>query len=483
MPCLGMHSFPTLHGIMEALIACPSQIGYGQCVETGRCHSERPANRSMINKSRTIFFMRYDQHLRRKVAVAAAAAFFMATIPAEAQQSCDTHAFNALIDETAQKLRNLNRDSETRFQERLHAIGKMQGWTEAQMASKASAAMDENKLANFNSQIEELVTQLDTLSATPASEVSCDRLNQLKSVRDQLISVMTKKAGFILAEVEASKPAQSAAVAAPAPLPPAKPEPPQPSVAPSAQAQKAPGAQPEKTDAAWSTSVAEALKRAGQKPPSTVAASSPAPEPAPAPSGAPLPLRPNSSSGNEKVASLPDPRFTPDVPAGPAAASYTVQEIRDAGKGVFGTLTSEFAGVVNYAFQKYGQPNAYIIGDEGGGAFLAGLRYGDGTLYSRLNGVEEPSARIYWQGPSVGLDLGATGSRVLFLVYNLDDLQTLYHRFPGIDGAAYVAGGFGLTVFRSGKTLIVPIRTGLGLRLGASVAYLKFTERARWNPF
>ncbi|MGB8867956.1 MAG: EipA family protein, partial [Rhodomicrobium sp.] len=158
-------------------------------------------------------------------------------------------------------------------------------------------------------------------------------------------------------------------------------------------------------------------------------------------------------------------------------------EIRNAGQGFFGSLTSEFALLVNHSFKKYGQPNAYIIGDEGGGAFLAGLRYGDGKLYTRVNGVESGPTSIYWQGPSLGADLGATGSRTLFLVYNLDDPANLYRRFPGIDGSAYAVGGWGLTVYRSGNTLIVPIRTGLGLRLGASIAYLKFTERASLNPF
>jgi hypothetical protein len=139
--------------------------------------------------------------------------------------------------------------------------------------------------------------------------------------------------------------------------------------------------------------------------------------------------------------------------------------------------------LINHAFTKYGQPNAYIIGDEGGGAFLAGLRYGDGNLYSRINGAGAGPTKIYWQGPSIGADLGATGSHTLFLVYNLQDFAALYRRFPGIDGSAYVAGGLGMTVYRAGDTLIVPIRTGLGLRLGASIAYLKFTERASLNPF
>ncbi len=198
---------------------------------------------------------------------------------------------------------------------------------------------------------------------------------------------------------------------------------------------------------------------------------------------APLSIRPAPPQQDGRVASLKPPASDALPPASSSATGYTPQEIRDAGEGVFGKMTSEFAVVMNHAFDTFGQPNAYIVGDEGGGAFLAGLRYGKGTLYSRVNGVQTSPADIYWQGPSLGADIGATGSRSLFLVYNLDDVSGLYRRFPGLDGSAYVAGGFGLTVFRSGNMLIVPIRTGLGLRLGASLAYLKFTDHASLNPF
>ncbi len=223
----------------------------------------------------------------------------------------------------------------------------------------------------------------------------------------------------------------------------------------------------------WSANVAKALRPQAQPAAQQTNAAPPVP--------APSPLRPPSAQ--DKVASLTPPATDAlPTPAKPNAG-YSVQEIRNAGAGLFGTLTSEFAVVMNYAFDTFGQPNAYIMGDEGGGAFLAGLRYGEGQLYARVKGVETGPTKIYWQGPSLGADIGATGSRALFLVYNLDDLAQLYKRYPGIDGAAYVAGGFGLTVYRNGNMLIVPIRTGLGLRLGASLAYLKFTERASLNPF
>jgi len=424
---------------------------------------------------------------------------FIAIVPASghAAQNCDGRAFSQQIDQTAQALRTLNRDSEARFQDRLIAIAKAKGWSDGERADHAAAAMDDTKLESFNSDIEDLVGQLDSLNATPKNEISCERLNELRSINDRLIGVMRKKAGFILAqlEAEAGKPAlnpyQVTTAGKSDALPKADAEPvkePQPTQTAEAPQQAPAADRSVSNDVPWSANVAQALRN--PQPQSHTAATAPATQQ----SGAPLSLKPGQPRQEERVAALTPPRDTlPPVtvtsppPSSyappPPAPVYSVQEIRDAGRGVFGSVTSEFAAVINYAFQKFGQPNAYIVGDEGGGAFLAGLRYGDGSLFSRVNGVETGPTKIYWQGPSLGADFGASGSRALFLVYNLDSPHTLYRRFPGLDGSAYVAGGVGLTVYRNGDTLIVPIRSGLGLRIGASVAYLKFTERASLNPF
>ncbi len=420
-----------------------------------------------------------------KIRSAAVIAVLITMFPhaGHAADQCDTRAFGVQIDQTAQALRTLNRESERRFQERLLAIARAHGWTEAQKADKAASAMDDSELETFNAEIEQLVGRLDALNVTPKNDISCARLDELKAVNDKLISVMRQKAGFILAQLESE-------AASPPISPYAKTAP----IAKTAQTpQLASATVEDKTfaNAPWSANVAKALRPPANAQPAKAPAAAEAPS---APSkaqqaktastaAAPPPLHPSPSQQNEKLASFKPPVSDALPPSTSSPTGYTPQDIRSAGEGVFGTLTSEFAAVMNHAFDTFGQPNAYIVGDEGGGAFLAGLRYGEGTVHSRVKGVEAAPASIYWQGPSLGADIGATGSRALFLVYNLDDASGLYRRFPGIDGSAYVAGGFGLTVYRSGNLLIVPIRTGLGLRIGASVAYLKFTERASLNPF
>ncbi len=135
--------------------------------------------------------------------------------------------------------------------------------------------------------------------------------------------------------------------------------------------------------------------------------------------------------------------------------------------------------MVEKAFSQFGQPNGYILGEEAAGAFVAGLRYGEGTLYTKNAG----DLRVFWQGPSIGFDAGGEGARTMMLVYNLPATEAIYDRFAGIDGSAYFIGGFGMTALGAGNIVVVPIRSGVGLRLGANIGYLKFTPKATWNPF
>jgi hypothetical protein len=159
--------------------------------------------------------------------------------------------------------------------------------------------------------------------------------------------------------------------------------------------------------------------------------------------------------------------------------TYGPDEIVREGHKFFGTVSRGLAEIVQAAFSKWGEPNGYILGQEGSGAFVVGLRYGDGKLYTRNAG----DRRVFWEGPSVGFDYGGEGARTMMLVYSLPATDAIYQRFAGIDGSAYFIGGFGMTALTANNVVIVPIRSGVGLRLGANIGYLKFTPKATWNPF
>ncbi len=158
---------------------------------------------------------------------------------------------------------------------------------------------------------------------------------------------------------------------------------------------------------------------------------------------------------------------------------YTAQEMVDAGHQFFGAATDGLARVVERAFEQYGLPNGYILGEEASGAFIGGLTYGEGRMYTK-NAGEHP---LFWQGPSVGFDYGGQGSRVMMLVYHLQNTNDIYGRFGGVSGQAYLVAGVGMTVLQGGRVLVVPIRTGIGARLGVNLGYLKMTARPTWNPF
>ncbi|RWN37681.1 DUF1134 domain-containing protein [Mesorhizobium sp.] len=161
------------------------------------------------------------------------------------------------------------------------------------------------------------------------------------------------------------------------------------------------------------------------------------------------------------------------------AQEYTSQEIVDSGHKFFGATSGGLATVVEKIFASYGLPNGYLLGEEGSGALIGGLTYGEGTLYTKNAGDH----KVFWQGPSLGWDFGGEGSRVMMLVYNLDDVNSLYNRFGGVAGSAYIVAGVGFNVMKNNNVLLVPIRTGVGARLGVNLGYLKLTQRATWNPF
>jgi hypothetical protein len=183
-------------------------------------------------------------------------------------------------------------------------------------------------------------------------------------------------------------------------------------------------------------------------------------------------------------AQQPPPAGSPQIEADVSRApphQYASGEIVDAGHHFFGDISKGLASIVERAADQWGRPNGYILGEEAGGAFIGGLRYGDGTLYTKDAG----DLRVFWQGPTIGVDVGGDGARTMMLVYNLPRTDAIYGQFNGIAGAAYFIAGLGMTALTSPdeKLVVVPIRSGLGLRLGYNVGYLKFTTAPTWNPF
>lgn len=215
------------------------------------------------------------------------------------------------------------------------------------------------------------------------------------------------------------------------------------------------------------------------------------PEPAYEPGAEPG--RSDSFGGSSNTVPAPggygEPYYEPNGPAGPEggypepqspqqAGAYEQNEIIDAGHKFFGSVSQGIAQGVEYVFKSQGRPNGYILGEDAGGAFVVGLRYGEGMLFTKNAG----NHKTFWQGPSVGYDAGAEGSKVMVLVYNLHDPSEIYHRFGGVQGSAYFVGGVGVQLQKHGDVTLAVIRSGVGVRLGANVGYMKYTRTPTWNP-
>jgi hypothetical protein len=153
--------------------------------------------------------------------------------------------------------------------------------------------------------------------------------------------------------------------------------------------------------------------------------------------------------------------------------------VLQAAEGVFGRGAEGLAQLIEDILRKQGEPSAYITGREAGGAFAVGVRYGSGTLHHAVEG-DRP---LFWNGPSLGFDFGADASKIFVLVYNLHDSQEIFKRYPGAEGNAYVVGGFTASYMRRGDVVLIPVRMGVGARLGINAGYIRFSEKSRWLPF
>jgi hypothetical protein len=360
--------------------------------------------------------------------------------PAVAQE-CKPEEIFQVIERTGQRLREINTEGQPRLRAKLQELGRRNGWSDDEIETSGRAVFQDDQTLQLDNRAAELLAELGQLGDLETGSASnCERLAEARTKSAQLVEVTQQRAAHAMARLDmALKP--PAPGPAPAPTPPA----------PSAAQQRVTAAETEPR-----TLPAPRLKTpAATSPWETQTVREPTP-PRPAPAEA-----------------LPPPA------ADPVENGFAPHEIRDAGRGFFGTISAGLASVIDHAFQRYGRPSGFVLGAEGGAAFLAGLRYGEGRLVTRRQG----DRRVYWQGPSAGFDFGVAGSQVMFLVYNIEDHEQLFQRFSGIDGSAYLVGGVGITFLKRGNVILAPIRTGLGLRVGASIGYLKFTPRPSLNPF
>ena len=185
----------------------------------------------------------------------------------------------------------------------------------------------------------------------------------------------------------------------------------------------------------------------------------------------------------EEQQPVADTQAAPETAPAPSqtAATATVprEDVFQAAENVFGRGAEGLAGILEDILKDQGEPIAYISGREASGAFILGGRWGSGTMRHRIEG----DRAVYWTGPSIGFDVGADASKVFILVYNLYDSQQLFRRYASGEGRAYFVGGFSANYLRRGDVVLIPVRLGVGLRLGVNAGYMRFTERSRWLPF
>lgn len=183
--------------------------------------------------------------------------------------------------------------------------------------------------------------------------------------------------------------------------------------------------------------------------------------------------------GEDEGAEIIAPESAAVAAAGGHSDTYGEDDLIGAAEGVFGKGAEGLARMIQKLLKEQGEPNGYIVGREAGGAFILGARYGSGTLFHKVEGQK----KVYWTGPSIGLDAGANAANTFVLVYNLFDSEDLFTRFPAGEGQAYLIGGLHASYMRKGDVVLIPVRMGAGVRLGINAGYMKFSKKQRWLPF
>jgi hypothetical protein len=367
-----------------------------------------------------------------------------------AAQTCTREDFAKAVNGAGVALRQLNAENAPRLQAKMRQLKTKMNWPDVGFEEKAYQALQDERVAALDADANDRLARIDTLGTIgPAAEPDCAKLQELSAASLELQATVKAKTSYMLSKLDQmlgetppALPKPKSAEIKPPPAPPAPKPAPQARIEPPAVVLEPPAKRerPGKAAGEGSRDVA-------------IAPSAPPPGPPPGTSQ--------------------DPATAPDTDG------YTIDEIRAASAGFFGQVSAGLGSVIEYVFRKSGRPTGYILGTEGGGALLAGVRYGKGTLYLRSGGTQQ----VFWHGPSLGLDVGGEGSKTLFLIYKMGAPEDLYSNFTGVDGSAYLVGGVGATLVTNGSVIMAPIRSGLGLRLGANIGYIRFTPNATWNPF
>lgn len=413
--------------------------------------------------------------------------------------NCGRESFSKVVEDAAAGLRRHSNETQPRIQAGISQLKARHSWRDEEQAERARELLADAETEALDHKAAQLLATMDRLSEEGAQRPGdCTKLAELKATAAALGATVRKKSEIVLRRIEAAQA-----------LPAGTRLPRQPEASlertPSLSAMPRVSLTTPQIDVVRAGPIEHPTENS---PPAITATSVPwtapwsaplVPPPASAPplgewsvtttplAGDPLPAVVPPLPVPRRVAAIaptvapvsPPAKVGAPTTAASAAATYSVEEIKTAAKSGLPNWSANVASVIEHAFSKYGRPTAYVIGEEGGGAFIAGVRYGNGKLYMK----GKSAGKVYWHGPSVGYDFGAAGSQTLFLIYGMREAKDIYRGFSGIDGSAYFIGGAGVTFLNNEEIIMAPIRTGVGFRLGASVGYVRFASKPTWNPF
>jgi hypothetical protein len=409
-------------------------------------------------------------------------------------RSCGPDTFSKVVDDTAAGLRHHSSETQPRIQAGIGRLKVRYGWRDAEQADRARELLSDAESEALDHKAAQLLATMDRLSEEGTQRPGdCAKLAELSATASDLSATVRQKSDLMLRRIDTAlklppgerllRPSETALPRAPSLSGLSSGAAPVQVSRPGLEIRPAETTTAAVTTAPWATPWAAPLVPPPPAEPApvgqwTVTTTAPAAD-SPAMVTPPLPTPRRVAAIAPSVAPIPPSAKSSAPKPTTANETYSIEEINRAARGGLPNWSANVGKVIEHAFSHYGRPTAYVIGNEGGGAFIAGVRYGNGKLYMK----GKPVGKVYWHGPSVGYDFGAAGSETLFLIYGMREARDIYRGFSGIDGAAYFIGGAGITFLNNEEIIMAPIRTGIGFRLGASIGYVRFASKPTWNPF
>ena len=130
----------------------------------------------------------------------------LAPIASVAADTCQRTDFEAVVDEAAAALRDLNQQNRPVFQEKLRELKDKRGWSHEEFLTAAVPFVKDDKIEVYDQTSAELLDEIASLGqeGAEAATPDCARLEDLRTRMSKLVSIQNEKWTYMFDKLQKS---------------------------------------------------------------------------------------------------------------------------------------------------------------------------------------------------------------------------------------------------------------------------------------